>query len=54
MIAKSRRVLGYAGTFVSYTALANKFLEAGTFEQALELKPRRDTAIVEDSTISVD
>lgn len=53
-IAKSRRVLGYAGTFVSYTALANKFLEAETFEQALELRPRRETVGKEGTTISVD
>ncbi|AKA48387.1 hypothetical protein IX51_03970 [uncultured archaeon] len=39
MIADARRVLGYAGTFVNYKALANKFLLASTFEEALELRP---------------
>lgn len=38
MIADARRVLGYAGTFINYRALANKFLEAETFEEALALR----------------
>lgn len=40
MIADARRVLGYAGTFVNYKALANKFIEAATFEEALKLRPK--------------
>ena len=41
MIADARRVLGYAGTFVNYKALAEKFLSASSFEGALELRPRK-------------
>ncbi|MDA8143228.1 MAG: hypothetical protein M0T81_04515 [Thermoplasmatales archaeon] len=40
MIADARRVLGYAGTFVNYRALANKIIEATTFEEALFLRPK--------------
>lgn len=43
MIADARRVLGYAGTFVNYRALANKFNEATTFEEAMELRPIAST-----------
>lgn len=42
MIADARRVLGYAGTFINYKALANKFLDAPTFEVALELRPKSE------------
>ena len=41
MIADARRVLGYAGTFVNYKALAEKFLSANTFAEALELRPKK-------------
>jgi hypothetical protein len=40
MIAGARRVLGYAGTFVNYRALANKIIEATTLEEALFLRPK--------------
>lgn len=39
MIADARRVLGYAGTLINFQALANKFLNAATFEEALRLRP---------------
>lgn len=39
MVADARRVLGYGGTFVNYKALAAKFLNADSFETALELYP---------------
>jgi uncharacterized protein (DUF2384 family) len=39
MVAKARRVLGHAGTFVYYKALANKFISAASFSEALELWP---------------
>ena len=42
MVADARRVLGYAGTFVNYKALANKFLEASSFEEAMELRPKEE------------
>jgi hypothetical protein len=42
MIADARRVLGYAGTFVNYKALANKFLGAHSFEEAMELRPKKE------------
>lgn len=42
MIADARRVLGYAGTFVNYKALANKFLGAPSFEEAMELRPKKE------------
>jgi hypothetical protein len=41
MIADARRVLGFAGTWVPYRALADKFLYSETFEQAMELRPKR-------------
>jgi hypothetical protein len=47
MIADARRVLGFAGTFVNYKALANKFLGASTFEEALELRPIAEKKIAE-------
>ncbi len=40
MIADARRVLGFAGTWVPYRALADKFLYSETFEQAMELRPK--------------
>lgn len=49
MIADARRVLGYAGTFVNYKALANKFLLASTFEEALELRPIDDMSLGSNS-----
>ncbi len=39
MIAKARRVLGYGGAFPPYEGLKKKFLEAKSFEKALELRP---------------
>lgn len=39
MVADARRVLGYAGTFVNFKALSNKFLTARTLEEAMELRP---------------
>jgi hypothetical protein len=42
MIADARRVLGYAGTFVNYKALASKFINASSFEEALSLWPKRE------------
>ncbi len=39
MVAKARRVLGHAGVFLYYRALANKFINSGTFEEAMELWP---------------
>ena len=41
MIADARRVLGFAGTWVPYKALADKFLYSDTFEQAMELRPKK-------------
>ncbi|MHB1813010.1 MAG: hypothetical protein ACYCPR_11485 [Thermoplasmataceae archaeon] len=40
MIANAGRVLGFAGTWVPYRALADKFIYAETFEQAMELRPK--------------
>lgn len=40
MIADARRVLGFAGTWVPYKALADKFIYSDTFEQAMELRPK--------------
>jgi hypothetical protein len=40
MIADARRVLGYAGTFVNFKALADKLLQATSFEDALGLRPK--------------
>ena len=48
MIADARRVLGYAGTFVNDKALANKFLQASTYEEALELRPKVEKRVVEE------
>ena len=48
MIADARRVLGYAGTFVNYKALANKILLASTFEEAFELRPKVNKKMVEE------
>ena len=44
MIADARRVLGFAGTWVPYKALADKFLYSDTFEQAMELRPIKSSA----------
>ena len=41
MIADARRVLGFAGTWVPYKALADKFLYSNTFEQAMELRTKK-------------
>lgn len=41
MIADARRVLGYAGTFVPYKGFVDKILSASTFEEAMELRPKR-------------
>ncbi|MGC8516028.1 MAG: hypothetical protein ACP5OC_07855 [Thermoplasmata archaeon] len=43
MIADARRVLGFAGTWVPYKALADKFIYSETFEQAMELRPKQST-----------
>ena len=48
MIADARRVLGFAGTWVPYKALADKFLNADTFEQAMELRPKTEKKIAEE------
>lgn len=47
MIADARRVLGFAGTWVPYKALADKFLYSNTFEQAMELRPKKAPASLE-------
>ena len=47
MIADARRVLGFAGTWVPYRALADKFLYSNTFEQAMELRPKIEKKTVE-------
>lgn len=39
MVAKARRVLGYGGAFPPYEGLKKKFLDAKSFEEALELRP---------------
>jgi len=46
MIADARRVLGFAGTWVPYSALADKFIFSETFEQAMELRPMKKDAPV--------
>jgi len=46
MIADARRVLGFAGTWVPYRALADKFIFSETFEQAMELRPMKKDAPV--------
>ena len=48
MIADARRVLGFAGTWVPYKALADKFLYSDTFEQAMELRPKTEKKIAEE------
>ncbi|MHB8559992.1 MAG: radical SAM protein [Thermoplasmataceae archaeon] len=48
MIADARRVLGFAGTWVPYRALADKFIYAETFEQAMELRPKVGKKITEE------
>ncbi len=39
MVADARRVLGYAGTFVSYRGFVDKIASAMNFEEAMELRP---------------
>ncbi|MDG6927723.1 MAG: hypothetical protein JRN10_00740 [Nitrososphaerota archaeon] len=49
MIQDARRVLGHAGTFVPYRELTDKFVYAGTFEEAMELwskKPMKLMAVL--------
>ena len=41
MVADARRVLGFAGTWVPYKALSDKFTYSNTFEQAMELRPKK-------------
>ena len=41
-IADARRVLGFAGTWVPYKALADKFISSETFEKAMELRPKKE------------
>ena len=53
MIADARRVLGFAGTWVPYKALADKFLSAESFEQAMELRPKKEKTAAEIPSISV-
>ncbi len=53
MIADARRVLGFAGTWVPYKALADKFLSAECFEQAMELRPKKEKTAVEMLSIFV-
>lgn len=48
MIADARRVLGFAGTWVPYRALADKFIYSDTFEQAMELRPKVEKKITEE------
>ena len=38
MVAKARRVIGYGGTFPPYKGLVKKFLAAGSFDEAFELR----------------
>lgn len=47
MIADARRVLGFAGTWVPYKALADKFLYSDTFEQAMELRPKKTETVAQ-------
>lgn len=46
MVADARRVLGYAGTFVNFKALAEKFLSATSFEEAMELRPVQNSILL--------
>lgn len=41
MVQDARRVLGHAGTFVPYRELTEKFMGAATFEEAMELWPKK-------------
>jgi len=41
MIARARRVIGYGGAFPSYEGLKKKILNAKTFEEAFELRPKK-------------
>lgn len=38
MVQQARRVIGFGGAFPPYTGLVNKFNEANSFEEALELR----------------
>lgn len=42
MIVDARRVLGCAGTFVPYKGFVDKILNARNFEEAMELRPKRN------------
>jgi hypothetical protein len=39
MVAKARRVIGYAGAFPPYKGLVNKFVKAKDFHDAFQLRP---------------
>ncbi len=54
MIADARRVLGYAGTFVPYKGFVDKILSASTFEEAMELRPKRNISKGEEVVALVD
>jgi len=41
MVAKARRVIGYGGAFPPYEGLKRKILNARSFEEAFELRPRK-------------
>jgi hypothetical protein len=41
MVAKARRVIGWAGAFPPYGPLLNKFEKAGCFDEAFRLEPPR-------------
>lgn len=43
MVADARRVLGYAGTFVPYKAFVDKIVCSRSFEEAMELRPKKAT-----------
>ena len=54
MVADARRVLGYAGTFVPYKGYADKILNSSSFEEAMELRPKRSSAsILESGVVNV-
>ena len=53
MIADARRVLGFAGTWVPYRALADKFLYSDTFEEAMELRPKKEKTDAEVPSVSI-
>ncbi|MEM3448544.1 MAG: hypothetical protein QXP38_06665 [Nitrososphaerota archaeon] len=41
MIADAKRVLGYAGTFVPYKGFVDKILNARSFGEAMQLRPKK-------------